>query len=142
MDVAAGRAFQVVTHSVRDIVVIKCEDSLVKCGPLTARGRFAWARLANDEFSHGLLIRGQHLETSDGFVFQSATPVKHCALHRTPSGITGRLNDEATFELDLNQQTHKGEINGKVFEVFQPAGMFGPDDARWNVCDNTSEAIN
>lgn len=141
MDFAEPCGFQVISGGVRDIVVIKCEDRLVKCGPLTARGRFAWARLANDEFTHGLLIGGQHFETTDGFVFQSAASIKHCALRRTLSGITGRFTDGATFELSLNQQTHKGEINGKAFEVFQPA-MFGPDDSRWSVCDNTSEAIN
>lgn len=142
MDLSASRGLQVITDAVRDVVLLNSEASPINCGPLTAGGVFCWARFENDSFARGLLIRGSHLETRDGFAFRSAAPVNHCTFRRTVNGVEGYLSDGDLFEAALSEQTHQGEINGKAFEVFQPVAMFGAEDSRFEMSDNHSEAIN
>jgi hypothetical protein len=142
IDFVESRGFQVISDAVRDVVLVNSDARPLKCGSLTTAGIFSWARFENDAFARGLLIRGSHMETRDGFAFRSTAPIKHCTFRRTVNGIEGYLNDGVLFDRTLGGQTGKGEINGKAFEVFQPVTVFSAEDSWFEMSDNHSEAIN
>jgi hypothetical protein len=142
VDFESARAFQIISDSVRDFVMINCATRVIKFGPLSASGLFAWARFEREAFAKALLVGGQRLETSDGFAFRSVSPVSHCMFKREMNGIVGSLNDEKVFDLSFSEETTSGEINGKSFEVCQPVSFFAGAGSAWSAVDNTSEAVN
>jgi hypothetical protein len=141
-DFAGASGYQVISESVRDVLLINSAGRPVKCGPLTAASEFAWARFNENDFARGFLIRGHRLETSDGFAFRAAAPVDHCSFRRTPVGIAGSIEGGAVFDIVGGEQTWMGQVNSSCFEVSWPGSETAGSDSNWSVVDNASEAIN
>jgi uncharacterized heparinase superfamily protein len=104
---SAAHGFQIVRGEVRDILLVSDGTALINSWPLTADGRFAWARFDKDEFARAFLIRGSVLETSNGFSFRATDPIGHSAFRRTIVGIEGSVNGEDLFDLALCEESHK-----------------------------------
>lgn len=142
-DYAGSRVVQVVSGGTRDVLLSNSDSGPIRCGALAAAGSFAWARFEDSVFSHGFLIHGQRLETSDGFVFRAASPINHCFLRRTMEGVEGSINGSEVFGLGIGEQSKNFVIGGVGIEVAQPGMPFASEDSMLNVINTaSSEAIN
>jgi hypothetical protein len=130
---AGALGFQIVSGGARDLLLMSDGTRLIKCGPMTASSRIAWARLENDLFARSFLIGGHRLETSDGFAFRATAPVKHCSILQTEDGIEGSVTGGTLFDLTFGAPARKVVINGTRFDVGRQLAVFASDGLRWNL---------
>ena len=133
LDAPGAAGFQISSGQTCDVLLMSDQPRPLKCGPLAADGRLAWARFEGEAFARAFLMGGQQLETGDGFAFRSTTRIHHGEIRRVDDGIESQIDGSNGFDMALGNQVRKVTINGTCFPVSRQVAVFAGNGSRWNL---------